>query len=289
MWINDLHVVWRDSLFLSFGVKRLLYLLVIVLCVRETTHAQFAEGNAMLCAHRGGMYADHAENSLKTLDFLLKSFGTAPVMAEIDIRKSKDGTLFLLHDNTLERTTTGAGKIEEATDKYLKSLKLRNGNGEVTNEGIPTFAEALDYAVRNGVFLMLDVKIDDWEQVLDLVKSRKAVNQCLVLTFTPENSGKVHELLPNITVSCLVRDRNDWNEISKIVPATVTLAYVNRSTPDDVLTEMKSKGIRLVTDASEATTNNFLTYPADFYKTLFRKGINVLVTDLPIEVKSLLN
>lgn len=274
--------------FLPFSVKHLLQFFFVFVGSIQTLQAQLPVDSPMLCAHRDGMYADHAENSLKTLDFLLKSFGDAPVMAEIDIRKSKDGTLFLLHDNTLERTTNGAGKIENATDGYLKSLRLRNGNGEVTDERIPTFSEALEFAVRKKVFLMLDVKIDDWKHVLELVTLKKAARQCLVLTFTPENSRKVHEASPKIMVSCLVKDRNDWNEISKIVPAPMMLAYVNKTTPDDVLSEMKSKGIRFVTDASESTTNNSMTYPVDFYRALFDKGINILVTDLPIEVNSLL-
>ena len=133
---------------------------------------------------------------------------------------------------------------------------------------------------------MLDVKIDDWKQILDLVKSKKATQKCLVLTFKPENSRKAHELSPHIFVSCLVKDRNDWNEISKIVPAAVMLAYVNKTTPGDVIKEMKSKGISLVTDASEFTTNNGKQYSAEFYKAI---DVNILVTDLPIEVMRLIN
>ncbi len=246
---------------------------------------QLTKGKVILCAHRGGMYADYAENSLKTLEYLGKGFEGASVMAEVDVRKSKDGTLFLLHDNTLERTTTGTGKIEESTDEYLKGLKLRNGKGDVLNETIPTLAELLDFVAKRKIFLMLDVKIDDWKQIMDLVKSKKAVQKCLVLTFKPENSKKAHEASPNMLVSCLVKDRNDWNEISKIVPAKVMMAYVNKSTPADVIEEMKSKKIFLVGDASEVERNKGITYDAAFYKSI---GVNVLVTDLPMEVKVLL-
>jgi len=239
----------------------------------------------MLCAHRGGMYSDHAENSLRTLEYLEKALSPAPVMAEVDIRKSKDGTLFLLHDNTLERTTNGQGKIEESTDNYLKSLRLRNGNGEVTGEKIPTLSELLDFVAKRNIFLMLDVKIDDWKQILDMVKSKSTVHKCLVLTFKVENSRKVHELSSEILVSCLVKDRNDWNEISKVVPSTVMLAYINQATPDDVIKEMKENRILLVSDTSEATTNNSKVYPKESYSSM---KVNVLVTDLPIEVNTLL-
>ncbi|MEJ0031688.1 MAG: glycerophosphodiester phosphodiesterase family protein [Bacteroidota bacterium] len=193
--------------------------------------------------------------------------------------------MFLLHDNTLERTTTGTGKIEESTDEYLKSLKLRNGKGDVLNETIPTLAELLDFVAKRKIFLMLDVKIDDWKQIMDLVKSKKSVQKCLVLTFKPENSKKAHELSADMLVSCLVKDRNDLNEISKIVPAKVMMAYVNKSTPTDVIRELKNKNIFLVSDASEVERNNGKTYDETFYQSL---GVNVLVTDLPMEVNDLL-
>jgi len=266
------------------------FFIVAILCVvqlnAQSMKDQLGKEKMILCAHRGGMYVDYAENSLKTLEYLEKSFEGSSVMAEVDVRKSKDGTLFLLHDNTLERTTTGTGTIEESADEYLKSLKLRNGKGDVLNETIPTFAELLDFVAKRKIFLMLDVKIDDWKQIMDLVESKKAVKKCLVLTFKPENSKKAHELSPGMLVSCLVKDRNDWNEISKIVPANVMMAYINKTTPADVIDEMRRKKIFLVTDASEATTNNGATYSAEFYKNI---GVNVLVTDLPKEVRALLN
>jgi glycerophosphoryl diester phosphodiesterase len=251
----------------------------------QSLKEQISKEKLILCAHRGGMYANYAENSLHTLEYLGNSFEGSSVMAEVDVRKSKDGTLFLLHDNTLERTTTGTGKIEESTDEYLRSLKLRNGRGDVLNETIPTLAELLDFVVKRKIFLMLDVKIEDWKQIMDLVRSKKAVRKCLVLTFKPENSRKAHKFSPDMLVSCLVKDRSDLNEISKIVPAKVMMAYVNKSTPADVIQEMKNKKIFLVTDASEVERNNGVAYDPAFYKNL---GVNVLVTDLPIEVKELL-
>ena len=268
-----------------FGAFFVVTMLGIIQLNAQSLKEQINKEKLILCAHRGGMYADYAENSLRTLEYLEKSFEGASVMGEVDIRKSKDGTLYLLHDNTLERTTSGVGKIEDATDEYLRTVKLRKSNGELTDEKIPTFAALLDFVSKHKVYLMLDVKIDDWKQIMDLVKSKKAVQKCLVLTFKPENSKKAHELSPDMLVSCLVKDRNDWNEIGKIVPAKLMMAYVNKNTPADVIEEMKSKNIFLVSDASEVERNSGVAYDAAFYRSL---GVNVLVTDLPREVRALL-
>jgi hypothetical protein len=163
-------------------------------------------------------------------------------------------------------------------------LKLRDGKGDLLDESIPTFAELLDFIAKRNIFLMLDVKIDDWKQIMDLVKAKNVVKKCLVLTFNPENSRKAHGASHEMLVSCLVKDQNDWDEISKIVPAKVRMAYVNKNTPKEVIAQIKSAGVLLVTDASEVTTNEGKPYNTEFYRSL---DVNVLVTDLPLEVKSL--
>jgi hypothetical protein len=63
------------------------------------------------------------------------------------------------------------------------------------------------------------------------------------------------------------------------------MAYVNKSIPTHVIEELKSKKIFLVGDASEVERNNGVAYPVEFYKNI---GVNVLVTDLPREVRALL-
>ncbi|HZY80946.1 MAG TPA: glycerophosphodiester phosphodiesterase family protein [Cyclobacteriaceae bacterium] len=265
------------------------WLTIILVFCSAGALAQSFKDQFILCAHRGGMYDNYAENSLRTLEFLEKSFAGKEVMAEVDIRKSKDGTLFLLHDNTLERTTNGIGEIGDKTDAYLKSLKLKNGKGELTDEGIPTFRELLQFVSKRRILLMLDVKIDDWKVILDEVRAQKMISKCLVLTFKPEYSKKVHELAPDILVSCLVRDENDWDQIKKIVSKDVVLAYVSKTTPDVLIAHLKAQKIPLVSDASEATTNNFKLYTADYYRSVIDRGVNVYVTDLPIEVSKLIS
>jgi glycerophosphoryl diester phosphodiesterase len=246
--------------------------------------------DVILCAHRGGMYADYAENSLLTLEYLAKKFNGRPVMAEVDVRKSKDGTLFLLHDATLERTTNGTGNIEERDDKYLRTLKLKTSDGRLTDEKLPTLDDLLKFLnaggkgkKRNNIYLMLDVKIDDWKAVLDMVRKKQSTAKCLVLTFKPGNSKIVHQLDPFILVSCLVRNMSDFEEITPLVPNNM-LAYVGRSTPPDVIAKMKSMNIPMVTDASEVTTNNSSVYDKAFYSDLIQQGVRVFVTDLPVEV-----
>ncbi len=245
---------------------------------------QLADGQVMLCAHRGGMYPQLSENSLETLKRLEEKSGGRPLMAEVDIRKSKDGSLYLMHDETLERTTNGKGTLASQSDAYLKSLKLKTGAGTVTQEPIPTFDQLLKFIQTHNIYLMLDVKIDDWQLILDKVKKANVVDRCLVLTFKPENSLKVYSILPEIAVSCLVTKEEDLVPLRPIMAGNNMYAYVNRDAPTQLMDRLRAQRIPLVSDASEATTHNGVPYDRGFYKGLFQRGIVVLVTDLPNEV-----
>lgn len=50
-------------------------------------------------------------------------------MVEIDLKKTKDGHLVVMHDKTINRTMTGKGNAEDYTLAELKAMRLKNGAG----------------------------------------------------------------------------------------------------------------------------------------------------------------
>lgn len=66
----------------------------------------------MVSAHRGGPYPGFPENAIETFENVSKQ---TPAVIEFDVAISKDSVLVLMHDNTLERTTTGSGKVIDHT------------------------------------------------------------------------------------------------------------------------------------------------------------------------------
>src|SRR5512134_2049686 len=77
-------------------------------------------------AHRGGAQRGFPENCLATFEQTLRH--TFAIL-EIDPRYTKDGAIVLHHDDTLERTTTGRGKVSDFTLAELKELRLRDAEG----------------------------------------------------------------------------------------------------------------------------------------------------------------
>ena len=99
-------------------------------------------------SHRGGGLLA-PENTLAGIR-LAASLGVSAV--EFDVMLSAEGTPFLIHDDTLERTTNGFGLVAEARDAYLRQLDAGGG------EPLPLFTEAAKLCRELGLFVNIEIK-----------------------------------------------------------------------------------------------------------------------------------
>jgi glycerophosphoryl diester phosphodiesterase len=255
--------------------------LIFVLC----TYASARSQTVQLCGHRGVMYAQQAENALSGFRWVAAQVKPDTMMVEVDLRKSKEGTIYLMHDETVERTTNGTGKIVELTDAYLNSLYLKTSGGEQTNERIPTFKEVLAYAQRNPVKLMLDVKIDIWEEIIQMVNAANLESRCLVLTFKVDYSKRVAAASRTIGLSCLITSEEEWKAIETLqIPARQLVAYISAKTDLSLITLLKSKKIKVMTDVSEYLRHNAKPLTAEEYaQKVKQQSLDILISDFPVE------
>lgn len=77
--------------------------------------------NVMVIAHRGD-WRSAPENSIQAIKNVIEM---GVDMVEIDIQKTKDGELVLMHDTKLDRTTTGKGKVSDYTLEEIKKMYLQ--------------------------------------------------------------------------------------------------------------------------------------------------------------------
>lgn len=136
--------------------------------------------HVMICAHRG-LKDLYPENSLSGIQKCIE-LGIEAV--EIDIAKTKDGKLILMHDGTLDRTTTGSGKVSDYTFDDIKKLFLKDVNGNVTNERVPSFEETLDLAKGN-----ILLQIDKWNgltsYILPILREKQCLQQAIFRSTSP--------------------------------------------------------------------------------------------------------
>jgi glycerophosphoryl diester phosphodiesterase len=64
-------------------------------------------------------------------------------IVEIDVQRTSDGQLVILHDGTVDRTTNGKGFVKDMSLEAIKKLRLRNAQGRVTYHTVPTLEEAM--------------------------------------------------------------------------------------------------------------------------------------------------
>lgn len=79
---------------------------------------------------------------------------------EFDLHLTDAGELVVIHDPTLERTTTGTGPVRALTPQSRKALRLKGPDGALIDEGVPSLEEALAILAPSGADLFVELKPD---------------------------------------------------------------------------------------------------------------------------------
>ncbi|MEL1265367.1 glycerophosphodiester phosphodiesterase family protein [Pseudoxanthomonas putridarboris] len=146
-------------------------------------------GDVMIVAHRACWAEGPPENSL---DAIASCIRMGVEMVEIDVAITRDGVPVLMHDPTLDRTTDGAGRVEDRTLAEIKALRLRRAAGgtaaPLTEERIPTLEQALRIA-KGKILINLDVKGELFGQAFAVVERVGVADQILMkMDAFPEDS-----------------------------------------------------------------------------------------------------
>ncbi len=253
----------------------------------QSTLEKHLRKKMLICGHRGGYDMNLPENSIALFSQNANLVRNTNLMIELDVRKNADGTLFVMHDDSLDRTTTGTGNIKDVSSQYLKSLFLKSANGKISKEKIPTLASVLDWASKSkNIFLMVDVKDNVWEEVLQAIKAKKMIDKCLILTFSIEHLKKVHDMLPDIWISTLINTENDLASLEATnISYKRLIAYITAKTSDDLIDRIKKNNIYITTDVGENVKKHLSPFLKEYYVNLVKnKQLNILITDYPVDV-----
>ena len=141
-------------------------------------------------AHRGASKY-YPENTILSIREGIKTGATG---LEIDVHKSKDNKLVVIHDEDIERTFIGKGLVKDYTLKELKGFKCINKNFEDNLEcRIPTLEEVLELVKASRVILNIELKTDEIhyegieKDVIDLVNKYELKNRVILSSFNHES------------------------------------------------------------------------------------------------------
>ena len=218
-------------------------------------------------AHRGSTNAYITENTLPAFDRALTHGADA---IELDVRLTADRGLVVMHDGSLDRTTTCTGLVRQRTLSWIRQQCL----GERGGERIPSLAIALSWAASRDVRLLLDLKMtaaawraEDYAQLTRLVDARGVGSRAHYLSFLPEHLFGVRAANRAARLHIIARSVDEvegyraWSDAIHISTRAIT---------SELLASLRADGIAVL----GRNTNN-----PDHWAALRRLGVDGLLTD----------
>lgn len=160
----------------------------------------------LVIAHRG----DSAHRPENTLSAFASALEVGAEIVELDVQLTRDDEIVVLHDDSVDRTTSGKGKIRTLTLAEVRSLSAGYADrfgGAHAGERVPTLAEALGL-LRNRARVMIEIKkesvSDDAEsgveaRTVEQVRRAGMVEQVAFLSFDRRALERCRRLAPNVT------------------------------------------------------------------------------------------
>jgi glycerophosphoryl diester phosphodiesterase len=246
-------------------------------CLRE-------RGFAIVSAHRGGPEAGFVENALSTME---KTLIFSPAFLEIDIARTKDGALVLMHDDEVDRTTNGVGRVSDLTLAEFQALSLEDEGDGVLDEHPPTLRQALDWADSKTV-LELDVKRGvSYEDVVAAVREAGAMHRVIFIVYSVDGAARIASVAPEAMIYATVRSEEDLDELeARGVDLANVVAWTGTEEPNSALNvALAQRGV----EARFGTLGGENSWDRRFsvgdsqgeYSAFAETGIQIIATDYP--------
>ncbi|MGB5945462.1 glycerophosphodiester phosphodiesterase [Paenisporosarcina sp.] len=230
-------------------------------------------------AHRGATgYAP--ENTIAAFD---KAIEMKADYIEMDIQRTKDGELVIIHDTSVDRTTDGTGYIKDLTSTQLRDLDAGSWKGEeFAGEKIPTFDEILD-KYHGKIGILLELKAPELypgieESIAQELKERnldKPQNEKMIIqSFNFESMKKMNTLLPNVPIGVLTGSKAHTTP-QALEEFSTYADYFNPSyglITEDLVNQVHSQGMKISSWTVRSQES------ADF---LLEMKVDGIITDYP--------
>lgn len=257
-----------------------------------------ADGRVLVAAHRAD-WRNYPENSLEAID---SSIAAGVDMVEIDLARTRDGELVLMHDRTVDRTTTGKGRVADLTLAEIRALRLRKPYGAPTPYRVPTLREAL-VRIRGRILVNLDKSYDYFAEILPILESTGTTAQVLMKGAEPFGtvSSAHRERLARVAYMPVISmEKPDaLQEVSAWVDSHLACAVelvFREWTPavDQAMDLCRRGGVRIWVNTLWPELDGGLSdeqaehEPGAVYGRLLAAGVSMIQTDAPKQVQAYL-
>ncbi|MNJ87683.1 putative glycerophosphoryl diester phosphodiesterase 1 [compost metagenome] len=222
----------------------------------------------IVIAHRGS-HLTKPENSIAAIE---EAIALGADYVEIDLRTTRDGHLVLIHNETVDHTTNGKGRIQDLNLNEVEKLALNAKDGQLYK--LPDFKEALK-ACKNRINIYLDFKAADVVQAYKEIKSAGMEKQVLVYINKAEQYKSWRTLAPKMPLmSGLPKNIKTEEELTSFLEKMPLEATDN--IPNEALFEaMRNNGLSVFLDVQMADEDPIK------WKAAMDKGVQGVQTDHP--------
>ena len=274
-------------------MKGLLLLALGLVAVSAVVGSVTAAAQGMIAplfaAHRGGALL-WAENSLLAFR---NALALGADFLELDVHLTRDGEVVVIHDATLERTTTGAGPVRERTLAELSSVRLKDRGGAVLEEGVPTLDQVVAVAASGKRQILLEIKTDERrqrypqieEKVFAVLDRHRFAPFTVVMAFEAVTWRRLRQVRPDARVGALYSAR--------MLPAAAVAAELEALRRAGVSFVGFDQALVTVVVAKQArlaglTLGVWTVNERDAIARFIDQGVGVVITDRPDLARELL-
>jgi glycerophosphoryl diester phosphodiesterase len=237
----------------------------------------------IIAGHRGGMVKGFPENSIATFENTLRH---TPAFFEIDPRLTKDSVIVLMHDATLDRTTTATGKLSDYTFEQLKDIRLKDAEGNVTEYSIPTLSEVIEWA-RGKTILNLDHKDVPLSMTADVIRKHKAEAFVMLTVHNPGQASYYLSQNKENMFSVFIRNKAEFDAYKKEgIPFKQLIAYIGphvKPENQELYKLINGEGAMcMISAASSYDKHKDEEGRRAAYRSVVNDGATILESDYPI-------
>ena len=163
-------------------------------------------GSVRMTAHRG--FSKIAPENTMPAFRLAGEYGFWG--AECDISPTSDGVWVIMHDETVDRTTDGEGKVGELTFEEINNLTIDFGNNVEKYPGtkVPKLTEYLDICKEYKMHPVIEIKtcanVDSLDSLASLLLSREEKDMFIIISFGKDICARIKQLMPKTPVYLLI-------------------------------------------------------------------------------------
>ena len=207
------------------------------------------ESSVIVVAHRAD-WRNFPENSLEAIQ---RSIDMGVDMLEIDVQRTKDGVLILMHDHNLDRMTNGSGDIAETTWEEISKLNLKDHQGNMTSYKVAKLEDALNLC-KDRIMINLDKADRYFDEVFALLEKTGTTNLIVMKGGQPANEVKEKFgayldkviYMPVVTINKAESEQAIQAFLEELKPVAFELCYSNAESPVPAKMKTTLKGRSLI-------------------------------------------